>query len=427
MTNIYRDLKWIRQYPIIISMLWLSSSIILFALGPYDYDISNKYTFYTYIIFVFFALLLGYQSKVKTIGCKYSNIINFNNLLLFSIAYIVFTLLISIIQIQSKNFIGFWEAIGNSEEAYLAYQQRQGQNILTYIGIIFSPFVFAVPVLVIFNWRFTNIPTRFLTIFLIIYNIIGSIINAVRSGLIFYIIIIFGSFAAAYYSGNIKLRRFEKIATSFISVLIIILTLIYFSLIYSSRGGGTSITYNPVIGKFPDRENIFVKFTPYYLEPLVFGVTTYLTHGYYGLSLALKKDFKGVGFGFANSMFLHRNFNRITGTNYLDQVSYAKRLSNEDGYPVGLFWMTIFPWIASDVTFVGSLFVVFILGRWFAMSWIDCIQFKNPAAILTFVIVSHIIFSLPMNNPLQDGSGLVRTVFWIMFWKKTRLRLNEYL
>ena len=74
--------KYVLQYPIIFSMLWLLVSIFLFTYGPYKYDIPNSFIFYAYIFSVNLTLLLGYQSRVGKNGCSYSNTISINKIIL---------------------------------------------------------------------------------------------------------------------------------------------------------------------------------------------------------------------------------------------------------------------------------------------------------------------------------------------------------
>ncbi len=45
-------------------------------------------------------------------------------------------------------------------------------------------------------------------------------------------------------------------------------------------------------------------------------------------------------------------------------------------------WSTIFPWLANDVGFTGSLIVVFFLGILFGKSWRDAATGNDFAAIV---------------------------------------------
>ncbi len=60
--------------------------------------------------------------------------------------------------------------------------------------------------------------------------------------------------------------------------------------------------------------------------------------------------------------FVVRNVTRLTNWTGLEEISYAIRLDRLEQVPDMNFWQTIYPFIASDVTFPGSIVVIFLVG-----------------------------------------------------------------
>ncbi|MBX7234908.1 MAG: hypothetical protein K1X65_11015 [Caldilineales bacterium] len=409
-----------RNLPIAVALLWLWGSVALFAFGPYDYLVRTPLVLYGYLTAANLALFLGYRSRVNGQGAAYQGKWQPRQMLRLSLVLALFIMMFSVVSGQGRN-LGFRAALEDPALAYALYGESQGTSFLPYILIFLEPFVFPFLILTAFYWQETKLLIR-LTFFLILtVNIMGAVSIALRGAIVFQVITVGAAFLSAFLGGRWKLGVLSKLQITVLIIAGVLLLLAFFSLIYSQRSPGTATSFNPSIGQFPDPDHLITQITPESQKPLVFGAITYLTHGYYGLSLALDKPFVGVGFGVTNSTFLLRNFVRFTGLDVLYDFSYANRLWVENGYPVGNYWISIYPWIASDVTWFGSLIIVFLIGRLFAQSWLDAVQGTNPAAVIVFVVLAHMIYAFPMNNPLQDGSALTRFYFWLLFWWFTRM------
>jgi hypothetical protein len=90
-------------------------------------------------------------------------------------------------------------------------------------------------------------------------------------------------------------------------------------------------------------------------------------------------------------MFLYRQAARLTGNENIMKQPYPVRIEKYGWDAYGL-WSSIYPWIASDVSFPGTILIVYLIGRLFALSW------------------------------LQSGEGF--TAFWVtlFLWLRTRHR-----
>jgi hypothetical protein len=149
------------------------------------------------------------------------------------------------------------------------------------------------------------------------------------------------------------------------------------------------------------------------------GATSYVTQGYYALYLSLNKPFVPM-FGVGNSMFLTQQAVRVTGNHDIAQMSYPSRIE-QDGWDALGRWSSIYPWIASDVSFPGTIVIVFLIGRLFATAWFDALSGRNPFAFGMVAQFVTMLFYFPANNQTsQFGEGF--TAFWVILivWLLTR-------
>jgi hypothetical protein len=89
-------------------------------------------------------------------------------------------------------------------------------------------------------------------------------------------------------------------------------------------------------------------------------------------------------------------------------------------------WSTVYPWWASDVSFPGTLLVVFVIGRLFALSWLDTLQGSNPFAVAMLAQFSIMIAYFPANNQcLQEAEHLTAFLGILILWLATRRKAPE--
>jgi len=129
-------------------------------------------------------------------------------------------------------------------------------------------------------------------------------------------------------------------------------------------------------------------------------LTGYLSGGYYGLSLCLHLPFKWTYFlGSSYSMMVL--FSRFFGTAFFLADTYPVRMEDATGYTAMTKWHTIFPWIASDFTFVGALLVLGALGYVYAICWREATVSRKPLSILLFAVMTLGLIFVPANNQLM--------------------------
>jgi hypothetical protein len=228
---------------------------------------------------------------------------------------------------------------------------------------------------------------------------------------------------AAYCAGKMKLSRKKVLRIAMASLLALLLFLAYFGSAVSSREG------SPVTSGYflhahtrVDEDNFLIRNLPPAPATALIGLDIYLTQGYYALSLSLQEPFVPM-YGVGNSMFLYRQAARVTGNAWISERPYPVRIEKYGWDAEGL-WSSIYPWIASDVSFPGTILVVFLIGRLFAQSWLDTLRGDNPFAVVMFSMFVIVLFYFPANNQmLQSGETLA--AFWctLLLWRRSRGRV----
>ena len=405
--------------PIVILMLWLLSTIFLFEFGPYIYPVKNKNLLYFYLCGVHIALFMGYIRGTKTIMLdhirkyKVKEILNF--FMIGSALFLLVNLPYFILSIPNI----FSVIHGNAFTVRYAALVGQWKD---YISIFLYFFNTTFLILTIYYWESTNSLVRCFFTVAFIFNLLSSIMVAARAGIFGLFILLTFSLIAAYFSGNVK-----KNVLKFLLIFLLLFTffLLYSNFIALTRTPNNTFTaQNPIPGGELNKDSILFRVTPIYFQPLVFTGALYFSHGYYGLSLCLKKPFIGIAFGAGQSMFLTRNFARFFNFDYIYYLSYPFRLQLEDNFSPS-FWVTAYSWIASDVTFIGSIFVFFILGYLLALSWKEVLVKHNPFAVVAFATLSSAIIFLPMSSATQDGCTFVNFYTVLILWWVTRSRLVQ--
>lgn len=126
---------------------------------------------------------------------------------------------------------------------------------------------------------------------------------------------------------------------------------------------------------------------------------TYPAGGYYGLDKNLSLPFEwSYGLGSMRALSSYKN-QYFGGDDYFEK-SYPARTEAVTGYPALMYWQTIYPWLASDLTYLGSIVVMVFIGVFFARLWLESVVLAKPLSIVLFGQVFVLIVFIPANNQI---------------------------
>jgi len=145
----------------------------------------------------------------------------------------------------------------------------------------------------------------------------------------------------------------------------------------------------------------------------------YFTHGYHGLTVALRVPHQWT-YGIGHAPIISHFFGRITGIDITSRT-YIYRLRNviEPQMVSSVEWSTTYVEFASDLTFIGVVLFMGLIGALLYVVWIEALSGKNLFAVLVFYVSVIFVAMLPLSNffggrpnYLLNFYGLI--IFWII-------------
>lgn len=122
----------------------------------------------------------------------------------------------------------------------------------------------------------------------------------------------------------------------------------------------------------------------------------YPTHGYRGLAYNLETPFEWT-MGRGSSRAIDSYWEQYLGTTVLRET-YPLRTQERTGWPGLQSWTTVYPWLASDLSFPGVVAAMIFMGRWTARMWIRSAHFHDPLALMLFSQLVLFVIFIPANN-----------------------------
>jgi hypothetical protein len=406
-------------FPIAFLLSWLALTILSFAFGPYFYKLTKPFIFYSYLFLIHAALFLGYflgqrkEGHATRVNIYYYRIVEVT--IIISIIYLIVKLIIT----GGGDIRNLIVTFRNAQETY-AISSLKHSNLFSYFDILFFPLSVIAITNAIYCHNKLRLPYRISVYLMILVSIASSIGSATRAGIMELFILVFAALLLSIYQKNFIVRMYHKILVPFIILITIGGFFVYSNVLIYKRGGIPII--NPLTNEQPKENYFLFKITPQNLAPTIYNTSFYISHSYYQLNKAMNLPFKGIAFGLSNSYFVMDNIDQLTGWKWPKEISYGLRLDNEIGIGYGAYWSTFYTWIASDVTFPGTIIIVFIIGFLFSLALRDSLFSLNPLAVTAFCTLFYFIFHFAFNNPLQDGAGImtcfVIPLLWLLFRKR---------
>jgi hypothetical protein len=421
-------------FPMVCMQVFLTFTVFLFAFGPWPWPVTDPTLLYSYIFLGQFALWAGFTSAISDIPTKYTGTWKWEQLFKLSLVVNlvwIFPLFLMRLDLTlfdwhliSERVIAGWTEPGDAYARKLSKMaSREGSSVLPFLTLFVSPLLqFLIP-LGITDWRKLSLRNKIL-LFLIILAEAASWIGAgTNKGIAdLFIFLVFFSFVA---QPNFIVRLSFWRATFSLAVLFIGLYafLTLFSSVVSSRleSNSSLLTYDRATGISADLSNPLLEPLPDEMRAGAATFASYLSQGYYGLSLSLDEPFVWT-FGLGHGIYLPSLARKIYPDSDLAERSYPGRVAQATQWAYSINWHSIYPWLASDLTFVGALVAMYLLGRLFSLLWQDYLWDKNPIAITLLSLVLLIFFYIPANNQVF-GFAIPNAAFWVLFiwWKKTRV------
>lgn len=426
------------KIPMWLTVIYLLSTIVIYKLCPYNWPTKKPLLFYTLLIVYIAAIGLGYWwGSKRRVGFKLIQWDEKKQQVLMTIVSVLITVnffvyLIFIFRsygLNSLNFAALWKEmlIGLKNPGlgymlnYLRQQNAEGSAVLG--GTLFTLFNL--------GWAFVKVPSlligivhfkqmrlfgkifllSYFAVVVVFYISIGTNIQFLHVLLMILLPVVL-HFFEQWHKGAMNWKLVLKTFTIVLVLFSLLLT--YFAWMQNSRAANKNYEIEDyVIGDIaiqkpegsldglgrPSSGSELTGFRKK-LNDLWISASSYLSQGYYGMSQALTVEWTPM-FGVGNSMFL---VNLISGNIYdVDQFTYQAKLE-PFGWDSDVRWHSIYTWLANDVSFVGVIVVMLLIGAVFGMMFRDAILNKNPFAQASIFYFILMVLFIPCNNQVGQGA-----------------------
>ena len=424
--------RYARWYPLWFFQLYLLGSILVFAGGPVEFDVDNAFYLYSYVLAGQIAIAVGYWLGIGKSVTKYCGWFSISAVIK---ATILTTLLISPLTLIDRNQSAgsLTEAITNPGAAYAERAERlmdqDSAPIIAILRALSGPLLgLFMPLGVIYYGRQSG-NWRTLWKLGLVALLCEPLFLGVAKGLFEFILLMpwimwmrrnvrTAHFGVVARKNPARQRKrpwslAKKFWIALLGVGVTTVVLFYFSYSRQSRYGLTGSDYPPwTTGWSKDLYGIAL---PQSVEYPTFMICRYWTQGYFGLAECLKLDFEW-DYGIGHSKFLMRYLGTLgSDPDYLLNRCYPYRLDAETGYSATNYWHTIYPWLASDLTFPGAILCVGLFGYLLARSWKETLWGENPFAAGFLCQMLLLFYYVPANNArLMFSEEAI--AFWGLFF-----------
>ncbi len=426
------------MFPIWVFQCYLTLTVFVFAFGPWPWPVQSPIRLYTFLFFAQVALWLGYKSGIRTRpGSYYGRWRLFSMLkisLLLNLLWIIPSFMLTL-RMQEADISNITTAIasgaGDPGSMYTAKLETAAMGakttLLNYINILISPILWILFPLGVVHWRSLSLKFRICFVFVIFVGLLKWVAIGTTKGFADFFLLLLSLLLAAN-PGIIATAKLKTLTKAFCFTLLgFSLLFIIFVYIQQSRAKGEIRDYIAAADIGIDTDNWMVRALPPEAQVVVAASTSYLVQGYYGLSLALGETFDW-SYGVGNSYFFIGLVEHFVGEGVIINRTYPGKIEKEYGWPAYNNWSSFYTWIASDVTFPGTLVVVFLIGRLFAKVWLDVLKKENPYAVPLFALLIMMLFYFPANNQVlafPDTAPAFLGIFICWMFTRKRYRLTH--
>ncbi len=416
--------------------LYLTMTVLVFAFGPWPWPVPTPPLLYLFLIYAQVALWLGYKFGLRADKGGYYSRIKLDALIKISLTISIIWILPNFmlrLGIESLDYSLIVEAIAkgfiNPAEMYAARAQAMAEiqktPFIGYIALLLYPVLWLTVPLAVFYWERLGRNSKLLFIFYVTADILSWVAIGTNKGIAEFFALSFCLIIARKPTilTAFNPARWAKILIIFFVGVTVIFT--FFTTSMTGRGKGSIPMEDRASHISADRNNWMLCLLNEDAQGAVAAATSYMGQGYYALGLALNEPFDW-SYGVGNSYYLTGLSKIFIGQSDVADRTYPAKTEkfNLDRF---VYWHSFYSWIASDLTFPGTIVFVFLIGRLFAMAWIDVLGKQNPFAVAFFALLLIMLFYFPANNQVFAFANTANAFFVILpLWLLTRKRYKLF-
>ncbi|NLU78830.1 hypothetical protein HCA58_10650 [Micromonospora sp. HNM0581] len=418
--------------PLLLALSWMLGTFAVFWLSELDEQVQNGTQLCVFVFGATALFALGYTVHMwhcpparfrRVTPTRYTTV---RKLLVVAAGYHVVASAAALATLGATGPTGIWSNVRDPADAYLhkldAYAQGagQGNGILTLLALFGVCGTMLAPLLVVY-WRRLSWPIRAFGLLGLAFHVTYYLFVGTLKGLGDVSVMLgAGLLVVAVTTRRRMGRRRGRLLALGATIVVAFTVYMVFSQAARSTVFGTSdmVKANPAV----------VDVTGPHVAHGIAAVLFYPTHGYLGLAHNLQVPFEwsnGLGNAPAATLLAEQQL----GVDASDNPSYPERTENATGWPAQLYWATIYPWLASDLTFPGAALFMGLVGWFFARVWSEAFVARRVLPLLIFAQLWILIAYLPANNQLgmspESVTGMITLL--ALYLCRPRRRTPEHL
>lgn len=387
---------------IIIFEIYLLGVLLLYFIGPIKWNTPSAIKLVVFLLSAYLCLYCGYWHYQKR--HKFDNIVEsvISARALKFYIYLMLILNLVVMGLYLFRFLGstsisLTNLISWIQNPATQYMQKLDSKTSGFWGMVGALATFCslflwgtIPFGMIYYKRLSK-PFQCILIANIVVEVLRWLFTGTNKGLVDIVLLFLALVIYNFCSRKITISK--KMKYIVLAVAFVVLVLMYFVQNIDQRlANVTRVNYIGNPGNIVDTDNIIYK-----LFPPIESIQSYLTQGYYGLSLGLEENVVPM-FGLGSSDFLTQNISEILGID-LSQYTYMYRI-DESMWKPRTNWHSAFLWFANDFGPLGSLIYTYIIGYYIGYVVHHLFVKKDIFYFPLFCMCVQLIFYLPMNNQI---------------------------
>ena len=424
--------------PIILIEIYLGFSLILYQFGPVQWKTANVGNFWFYIILYHLSFIVGYVLTARKYKVSLKNIERYNTINLYIVKYMwVFLFICAVLSLikamglfNSSEFIPlnlpseFIKGLFNPGEQYrlkmaaAELNNYTGNKITSGILALFAFIVSSMIPVCVLLWNRIKLPQKIVFFTIVLFEFTTFVSVGTNKG-IFDLLFLFSAsiliFIIANYDGkNLRLLVKDIKLLVGVTVFLLFFSMWFFSWTMKSRVVSIAdytetLTEDVSITEYVNTDPQGDK-TESLFSNFVYGMSSYIGQGYYGMSLSIGEEFTST-YGLGNSRFLSSNFKYFFG---IDVEPYTYQAKISDRWDQYAQWHSFYSYMANDFSFPGVAIIMFLIGASLAAIYKDAIYGKNIFAQCLLPVYAIMFLYMPANNQVFTFMQSFSTFFELM-------------
>lgn len=418
----------LRRYaPLIVAEAYLAVTVGIFALGPWPWPVEDGTDLYLFLFAAHAFLAIGYLAACKAPRLSAPGFVLPKRTVLAGSILILLLAWPTVEQWAGGG--GFVDAVLTAwRDPVTMYRaaaefesSKEGTPWVTYARTLSAPLVLAVLPLLVVYWRHLARWVRVVAVSASLVQFATVITSGRNKGLADTLIVLSSCWAIV----TLREERGQKIWKKAVGILAIAAMVLAFTTFFERGSAGRAGPFGDrsrffFLGMAADYDHPLIKALPEAGQDGALSLMAYFSIGYYGLYLSLQEPFVSC-YGFGHSIFLHVVGDRVFGLTDIRERTIPYRVQTSHGWDMYAHWHTAYPWIASDIGFIGVVFLMVVFGWITAKTWIDAREGNRPAAVVLFTLLATAVWYLPANNQvLAFPEQMVAFWVWLMVWVRSR-------